>query len=170
MHWPHRIAVLALALTACAAAERGALEPIAGPGITLVATHGLPDDTARLSARGVTADVTGAWSDQGESIEIIYRAGPAPATIAIDSSATWQERRAPASAAWDRTVAVAGNALGRPLLGTSGLHLTAGGRRIVQIEYGRATGGVRPVLGDEVAIAVPMPGGAQPVRFRLGAE
>ena len=51
---------MALALTACAAGGSGALEPIAGPGITLVATHGLPDDTARLSAGGVTADVTGA--------------------------------------------------------------------------------------------------------------
>lgn len=162
--------MLLVTLAACSGADHGVLEPKGGPGVTLVKTHGIPNDTARLSEGGVTADVTGAWSDQGESVEIRYRSASSPAAVPIMSTSTWNGTGAPASGAWDRTVAQPGNAMGKPLLGSGPLQLGRDDARTVQIEYDRMSHGRGLRLGDEVVITVPMPHGAYPVQFRVGAE
>lgn len=165
---PARLAPLLL-LGACSPGERGALEPIAGPGVALASTRGLPDDTARLNGGGVRADVTGRWSNANESVEIAYTAS-SPAVFRIASGSTWRGEAVPASNAWDVSTEEPGNAVGRPLLGGPGLRLAAGERRTVQLVFDRPGGDRRPALGDEVAITVPMPDGPVPVRFRLGGE
>ena len=162
--------VLAAALVACSPPGRGVLEPVGGAGVTLVESHGIPDDTARLVEGGVTADVVGDWSARGESIEITYRASGSPASLAIASSSTWRDQAVPASAAWDRSGSHAGNVMGEPLLARGRLALAAGRTTVVQVEYDRPAGAARPAAGAELTITVPMPHGAQPVRFRLGAE
>lgn len=159
----------AAALLACSPGDRGALEPVGGPNVALVDTHGLPGDTARLVAGGTTADVTGAWSKTRETIEIAYRTGAMPATIALTSAVRWQGQATPASHRWDRTTRDPGNALGRPLPAAMPLRLRANDRRVVVIEYDRVPAGVGPAQGDRLTIAVPLPGGGIPVDFRLGA-
>ena len=162
---------LALSLPACAQSHRGTLNPVRAAGVELVSTHGLPDDTVRLSEGGITADVTGRWSDQGESIEIRYRAGPTPTRLPIVSASTWHGHSAPANAAWDRSAPEPGNAIGRPLLDAGTLDVAPGKPKLVQIEYGRTTpDGEGPTIGDEVIITVPMPGGARETRFRVSGE
>ncbi len=156
---------IAVALPACSQTSRGSLSPVAGPGIVLTSTEGLPDDTARLSGGGVTADVTGRWSEQNETIEIRYRAGPAAVRIAMRPGAAGDVRVA--TSAWDRTKPFPGNAIGRPLLNVAPLAIAAGGEARVQIEFAR--GGDTPLtIGDTVTLAVPMPDGVHPVRFRAG--
>ncbi len=159
--------VAALACLACARADRGMLQPLADPGVLLVSTQGLPGDTARLAAGGVTADVTGAWSSSGPSVEVVYRGGAVPARVPVAPTLTWRGRTTSASHAWDTTAAVPGNAVGRPLLAGS---LTIGRRerRRVQIEFSGAGDG--PTIDDEVTVAVPMPDRARPVRFKLSPE
>ncbi len=165
---PALLLVSALAvLTACSPGNHGALQPEAAADITLVSTGGLPNDTARLSSGGVTADVTGLWSDQGESVEIRYRSQTA-ADVPIASGSTWNGQSAPATAAWDRSAPEPGNALGRPLLGAGPLHLKPKATTIVQIEYDRQASGL--AIGDKVIILVPMPGGSRAVRFRVAGE
>lgn len=159
-----------LALVACSPGGRGALEPVAGPGVALASTHGLPDDTARLEAGGVRADVTGIWANKGPSVEISYQAGDAPATVPMASSVRWKGLTAAATAAWDQTKPVPGNVMGRPLLGTPGLRLAARERRTVLIVYDVPQGVDPPAYGDELAIDVPLPGGPRPATFRAGAE
>lgn len=161
---------LAAALLACSGADRGMLEPAGGPNVVLVKTHGLPGDTARLTASGTTADVTGSWSTTGESIEIVYRTSATPTTISPASTVAWQGQVTPASHLWDRTRREPGNALGRPLSAATPLRLAANDRRTVVIEYDRVSAGDHPRRGDRVTIAVPVPGGSRPVGFRLGAE
>ena len=145
------------------------MEPVAGRDVVLLSTQGQPNDTARLSAPGLTADVTGSWARRTETLEIVYAASSAT-TIPIASSSTWKAQRAVANHAWDISVEEPGNAIGRPLLGTPGLTLGPGDRHTVQIEYDRPEEGDRPDIGDEVTITVPMPGRALPVRFRLAGE
>jgi hypothetical protein len=158
---------LLLLLTGCSSASRGSLSPVAESGVTLVSTEGLPDDTARLSGSGVTADVTGRWSQQNETIEIRYRAGAVPVRIAIRGGATGIAR--PATSAWDRTKPFPGNAIGRPLLDEAPLTIAANGEARVQIEFARAND--TPLsIGDRVTLAVPMPDGARAVTFRAGGE
>ena len=158
-----------LALGACSPGGSGPLQPIAGPGVTLASTHGLPDDTARLTSGGVQADVTGRWSRENESVEIVYAAS-APARITISSRSTWRGTAANASDAWDVTEKTPGNAIGVPLLDGKGLQLGSGDRRTVQIMFARPDRGERPRVGDQVTISVPMPGGPESVRFRLAGE
>lgn len=162
--------LVAVLVSACSSGDRGMLEPLPDPGIELISTHGLPDDTARLRAGGVTADVTGRWSDQGESVEIEYVSGPTPARIAVGSGATWNGETAPATAAWDLSTREPGNAIGRPLLGQDPLRLAANERKRVQIEFDRTEGKSHPAMGDEVAVTIPMPGGAHVTRFRIAGE
>jgi hypothetical protein len=161
--------MLAPTLLACSPGDRGSLDPAAGAGVALVSTHGLPNDTARLSTGGVIADVTGRWSEQGESIEIAYRGGATSSPITIRSTSTWNGQAARASGAWDRSLVVSGNTNGRPLPEGSTLQLVSGKQTTVQIEYDR-TGGGGPNIGDEVTITIPMPGEARLVRFRVAGE
>lgn len=158
---------LAVALAACSP-PGGTLTPVAGPGVALVSTHGLPGDTARLSAGGVIADVTGAWSRSGVSLEVRYRAGATGARMQIAPTLTREGRMIAAAGAWDRTTAEPGNVMGRPLLAGS-LAMRPAGRRTVAIEFEVASPPA-PALasGNEVTVTVPMPGGARPVRFTLG--
>ena len=162
--------VLAVTLAACSEGDRGVLEPKRDEGIELVSTHGHPNDTARLQAGGITADVDGRWSNQGESIEIRYRSGNLPARIEMTAASTWNGQTAPATAAWDRTVPEPGNAIGRPLLDAGPLRLAAGETKLVQVQFDRAVDGDRPSIGDEVTVTVPMPGGARATRFRVAGE
>lgn len=158
---------VASVVPACSQASRGSLSPVAGPGVTRTSTGGLPGDTARLSGGGVTADVTGRWSDRNETIEIRYRAGPATVRIAMQRVATGKARVA--TSAWDRTKPFPGNAIGRPLLDAAPLAIAAGGEAHVQVEFARGTRAPLSI-GDEVTLAVPMPDGIRPVRFRVGGE
>lgn len=160
----------AAVLAGCAPEHRGALEPIAGPGVVLVSAHGLPHDAVRLSGGGVTANVTGRWSDEGESVEVEYRSGPTPVRVAIASVSFLDGRVARATAAWDRSAPVPGNAIGRPLPANGALDVRPGERKLVQIKYGRPSTGDRPVIGDVVSITIPMPGRAHAVRFRVAGE
>ena len=61
---------ITVAVPACSQASRGSLSPVAEPGVALTSAEGLPDDTARPSGGGVTADIIGRWSDQNETVEI----------------------------------------------------------------------------------------------------
>ncbi|KQM62178.1 MULTISPECIES: hypothetical protein [unclassified Sphingomonas] len=171
MRWPVSamapLLAIAFVVPACSQASRGSLSPIGGPGVALTSTEGLPGDTARLSGGGVTADVTGRWSEQNETIEIRYRAGPAVVKVAMQPNAAGDARVA--TSAWDRTRPFPGNAIGRPLLHATPLAIAAGGEARVQIEFAR--GGDAPLtIGDTVTLAVPMPDGVYPVRFRAGRE
>ena len=144
----------ALPLIACSSADHGQMMPVAGSGVELAKTRGLPDDTARLRGGGVTADVTGAWKATGRSVEVAYRAqGPARVRFAGEGI----------TGAWDRTEPEPGNVMGRPLLGGE-LALAPGRPRTVLVEY---AAGDAPGFGDEVVVPVPMPAGPAPVRFRL---
>lgn len=165
------LGLMATATTAaCSPGNRGVLDPLEGVGVERVSTHGQPNDTARLRLDGVTADVTGRWSDVGESIEVAYQAGPQPARIAITAASEWQGQPAPATDAWDRSTTEPGSPIGRRLLETGRLDVPAGERRLVQIQFDRADGAGRPTIGDEVTVSVPMPGGARRVRFRVSGE
>lgn len=168
LRWATPIA--ALACLGCSPGDRGTLQPLADEGMTLVSTHGLPDDTARLTSGGVTADVTGRWADTGPSVEIVYQTAATPATLAVKPTLTWQRKAAPATAAWDRTTPVPGNTLGQPLLGAGALTLRPRERRTVVVEFAMPTGGASPTMKDEVTVGVPMPDGTRPVRFRLAPE
>ncbi len=163
---------MGLALAACSPGDRGVLQPIASPGVEPVSTHGLPGDTARVAVGDVTADVTGSWSNANETVEVVYRART-PIGFPFVATSTWRGQALPASAAWDRSVPAAGNAVGRPLLSTGSntgrIELTGKTTTIVQIEFARS-GDPRPGSGDEVAIAIPMPQGARTVRFRVAPE
>ena len=164
-----RIAILAAAtLAACSPGNRGTLQPVASAGVELTSTHGLPDDTARLSAGDVTADVTGSWTNTNETVEVSYRA-PVPTRFPLNATSTWRGQAVRASAAWNRSAPAAGNAIGQPLLDQGRIELAGGATATVQIEFARS-GDDRPAIGDEVSIAVPMPGGARTVRFRVAAE
>ncbi len=164
-----RFAILAAAtLAACSPGGRGTLQPIARAGVELTSTHGLPDDTARLSAGDVTADVTGSWTNTNETVEVSYRA-PVPTRFPLNATSTWQGQAVQASAAWDRSAPAAGNAIGHPLLDQGRIELAGGATTTVQIEFARSSDD-RPATGDEVSIAVPMPGGARTVRFRVAGE
>lgn len=157
----------AVFLTGCSPANRGGLSPVAGPGVTLISTEGMPGDTARLSGRGVTADVTGRWSKRNETSEIRYRAGPEAVRIAMRPGAVGGSR--PATSAWDRTKPFPGNAIGRPLLDEAPLTIAANGEARVQIEFARGNG--TPLsIGDMVTLAVPMPDGPRAVTFRVRGE
>jgi hypothetical protein len=161
------VAAIAFILPACSQAYRGSLSPVAGPGVTLTSTEGLPGDTARLSGGGITADVTGRWSDRNETIEIRYRAGPAPVRIAVRSAAVGAGRVA--TSAWDLTKPFPGNAIGRPLLDEAPLVIAARGEARVQIEFAHSKG--PPLsIGDAVTLTVPMPDGPRPVSFRAGGQ
>ncbi len=151
----------------CSQARGGSLSPVAGQGVALTSTEGLPADTARLSSGGVTADVVGHWSDQNETIEIRYRAGPAAVRITMRPGAAGDSRSA--TSAWDRTKPFPGNAIGRPLLNAAPVVIAAGGEALVQIEFARGEDASLSI-GDAVTLAVPMPGGARAVTFRAGGE
>jgi len=164
-----KLAILVAAmLAACSPGGRGTLEPIASAGVELTSTHGLPDDTARLSAGDVTADVTGSWTNTNETVEVSYRA-PVPTRFPLNATSTWRGQAVRASAAWNRSAPAAGNAIGQPLLDRGRIELAGGATATVQIEFARP-GDNRPAIGDEVSIAVPLPGGARTVRFRVAAE
>lgn len=141
-----KLVLAAIALVACSPGGRGALEPVAGSGVTLASTHGLPNDTARLDAAGVRADVTGAWSKTGPSFEIVYRAGNAPVAIAMSTRVRWNGRSVAASATWDRTVPVPGSNMGRQLFKTDSLRIPANGRRTVLIFTTRRREPNRPAM------------------------
>ena len=164
---PFAMLWLLAVVPSCSPADRGSLSPVAGPGVTLTSTRGQPQDTARLSGGGVTADVVGRWSDQSETIEIRYRAGPAPVRIAIRSGAGGTAPMA--TSAWDRSKPFPGNAIGRPLLDEAPLAIAARGEARVQIEFARSTGAPLSV-GDAVTLAVPMPDGPRLITFRAGGE
>lgn len=168
LHWA--VPAAALACLGCSPGDRGMLQPVAADGVTLVSTHGLPDDTARLTGGGVVADVTGSWAGTGPSVEIVYRTGTAPATFAVAPKLTWKGIVTPASHAWDRTLPVPGNTLGRPLLDSGALSLEPGERRTVVVEFAMQAAPGVPTLEDDVMVAVPMPDRARPVRFRLAPE
>jgi len=164
-----KFGILAVAtLAACSPGGRGTLHPVASAGVELTSTHGLPDDTARLSAGDVTADVTGSWTNTNETVEVSYRA-PVPTRFPLNATSTWQGQAVRASAAWNRSAPAAGNAIGQPLLEQGRIELAGGATTTVQIEFARP-GDDRPAIGDEVSIAVPMPGGARTVRLRVAAE
>lgn len=146
------------------------LEPVARPGVALAATHGLPGDTARLETPAARADVTGAWSNTGQTIEIVYRAGDAPVTIVTTSGLRWNGHSVPASHAWHRTTPVSGNVMGQPLSNGGRLKLAAHHRRVVLIEYQATSLEDLPGLGNEVTADVPMPDGPHPVTFHTAAE
>ena len=160
---------LAIVLVACSPDDRGRLEPISGPDVTLVSTHGIPEDTARLSVGGVVADVTGLWSNQNESVDIVYKATASAVVVPISSASTWNAAAAPATQAEDVTERKKGDLHGRKVLGGD-LRLMPGESRTVEIIYDRPGEGARPRYGDEVTITVPMPGRAVPIRFRLAGE
>ncbi|MFL0588317.1 hypothetical protein ACH0BU_16990 [Sphingomonas olei] len=152
------------------------MQPVAGSQVETVWTRGLPDDTTRQSGDGVTADVSRSWSNANETMEVVYRAR-LPSKFSLAATATWQGEAVPASAAWDQSASTSsaaakpttGNALGRPLLDRRRLDVAGGMASTVQIVFARA-GDHRPAIGDQVAIAVPMPHGARIVRFRVAAE
>ena len=157
---------LAATLTACTFGH-GPLKPIAGPGVTLVSTHGLPNDTARLNAGGVTADVIGDWGARGEGVEVQYRSGPAASRIEMQFRFSWKGAVAPATAAHDVTKPEAVDPGGRLLIAGSVLSLPPGAHRSIDVNYDRKPSGDHPKIGDEIAVAIPMPGGARTVRFRV---
>lgn len=146
------------------------LQPLPGEGVTLTSTQGLPNDTARVAAGGVTADVTGRWSENNQTLEVTYRAGAAPASFAVAPTISWKGNIMSASHAWDRTTPVSGNVLGRPLLDAGPLLFKPRERRTIAIEFPLAANGAKPALGDEVTATLPMPNAAVAVRFRLGPE
>ena len=158
-----------LLAAACSEDGQGTLMPVAAPGLTLVSTQGQMNDTARLIADGVRADVTGAWSNTNESIEVAYAVSK-PATVPIGGASTWKGAAAPTSGAWDVSVEHPGNVRGRPLLEEGELRLKPDDRPTVLIFFDRSGERNRPALGDEVTITVPMPGGPRPVRFRLAGS
>lgn len=160
--------LLAATLVACSPGGRGTLQPVASAGVELTSTHGLPDDTARVSAGDVTADITGSWTNTNETVDVSYRA-PVPTRFPLNATSTWQGQAVRASAAWNRSASAAGNAIGQPLLDQGRIELAGGEKATLQIEFARS-GDDRPAIGDEVSIAVPMPGGARIVRFRVAGE
>ena len=149
--------------------RRGTLMPVGSAGISLVSTHGLPNDTARLDSAGTTVDVTGRWSDQGETLEMRYRSAHVPASLQVASTSTWKGHAAAASAAWDRSVGEPGNAIGRPLLGAGTLQLAQDQAKLIQIEYNRP-GLTGRAIGDEISFGVPTPEGSRSVSFRVSGE
>lgn len=89
-------------------------------------------------------------------------------TISIASASVWKGHSITANQVWDQTKEEPGSVMGKPLIDVGVLRLRANETRKVVFDYDRPSlaDHDRPALDDEVAITLPMPGGAVRVRFR----
>lgn len=134
--------------------------------------NGRADSIARIQKGGVTADITGNWTVEGDTIEVTNTAGASPARIAVIGGETHAGEVASSRVAWDRTKPEPGSVHGRDLTndGSGLLRLKAGERRKSVIEFKPFSEKNKPVHEDEVSIAVPMPDAPSSVRFRYGGQ